>query len=126
MSLLKIFIVCLSWYRCFPGAKNPMLRIQDRLSPCPQGPYISVGKAENKMQTSEKISSTENNKKNYHTFREGDQVTNLAKVVRESLCGKMVFDLRLERWERGSHVNIWEKSHPSTSLSLYIYQSVYI
>ena len=58
VSLLKIFIEHLLWYRCFLGTKDPMLRILDGLGPCPQGTYISVGKTEHEMQINEKISST--------------------------------------------------------------------
>ena len=57
MSLLKIFIEHVSQYRCFLGTKDPVLKIQDGLGPCPQGTYISVGKIEHKMQINE-ISST--------------------------------------------------------------------
>ena len=54
------------------------------------------------------------------------RVANLAKVLGKTLCGEMVFDLRVERWERGSYVNIWGKKHPSISISFYISKNIYL
>lgn len=47
-------------------------------------------------------------------------MTSLARVVGESLLGETAFDLRPERGERGNHTKIWEKSHSSRSIYIYL------